>query len=358
MARLISVAAVAGVMLITATSAWAQNNAGPEHRRAEPAGNVRAASAASQASERAAARRRAAKRKQAAARRLAAKRRAGRKQLLNIARTKPHLITTSAYIRKAAALGFELPMMLRFQTVLLDSPLTLAAPNDTWMVDPGNGAVSPPPFLGGSLAGPQTATLTGVVKLYAIFLDPRIADKPGTLRLNVSDINLQSSPVVLATKECTPGVPVDYLKTGAIDLGMDTVFDSLGVTNLFTGEMDLTLNMSLAFNSYRDDDCDGIFDATRRATTPNGVGQRPVSLRMVGESRVSPAITKDGFIRMLLQTVDNSVEPQPAFDQVVNTCTTVPPPPGSTCSPGDGDNQVIQTKFKALSLGFEVLIGH
>lgn len=357
--RAVSAVAVVLALLIMATSAGARNHAGLGQLRAVPAGPGQSIATAAKSNDRAAARRRAAARKRAAARRRGAERRAERKRLLQTVRNNPQKVTSSAFVRRAAALGFELPMMLRFQTVLLDSPLTLATPDDLWEVDPGNGAVTPPPFLSGVLAGPQTVTITGVVRFYAVFLDPRIADKPGTLRLRVSAIDLESTPVVLATKECTPGVPVDFLKTGTIDLGMDSVFDSVGVTNLFTGEMELTLNLSLSFNSYRDEDCDGNFDATRRAVTPDtAAGQRPVSLRMVGESRVSPAVTKDGFIRLLLQTVDNSVVAQPAFDQVVNTCTTAPAPPAETCASGDAENEEIRARFKALNISVEALIGH
>lgn len=342
--RALIIAAVVAVLSITTASASTTSGIHGDARAS--ASGPRAATSLSKkvAKRRALERRRAAKR-------------AARRKLLMQVRKNPRMVARQSFVRKAAAIDFELPMTLRFQQVVDDPPLTLGAPDDTIQVDPSNGFVTPPTFLTGVLAGPQVTTITGNVEVWATFADSRVAGSPGAMSLRVSSIDLTSTPVVIGQKECVPGSPVAFFKTGQIALTKNAVFVSSGEANLFSGALELTLNTNLTFNSYRDEDCDGIFDAGRISVTPDVPSQRPVSLRMLGQNLVSPAITKDGRVRFLLHLVDNSATPQPPFSQMVNACTTAPAPPAEVCLSTDPEAVQINTGFKALNISVEALIG-
>lgn len=250
----------------------------------------------------------------------------------------PQAALRPAFIRKAQAAGFRLPITVRLtraaQTAGDD---VLAVESDTGVVPFPLPAFQPP--------AAQAVTLDGKFSLELDFG----ADTSGYGQLGAIETIVANGATMTGTSfaladdnpPCVNGPATEP----ALRSGPATVTSAgatRGLLNPFGGTITGTLRLAMAVRSEVGTGCPKTY-----AQTPSSQSSQPVPVRFAGRFRVSPAITPDGKVRFGVMDVDDTVTAQVASFARITACTDT-----TSCAP-----EQFPVRVKLQKLTAELLVG-
>jgi hypothetical protein len=255
----------------------------------------------------------------------------------------PRIALRPGFIRKAQAVGTDLPLTARLNRITDQAGTTL----------PSDDAISfawdqlPSPVLGGQPpAGSTASALTGTFRMLARFgAETSGYGSPGVVELTQGQsASLQGTAVPLLTSGSCAAPGGTVLDSGPLTL--TSAATTYGSLDLFGGAYAGTLRLKPSLTATQPAACGGPASYVPRTTPP----QPPWPVVLRGAFRLSPALTADGRVRLGVLAVDDARLAQADSHAELHLVCA----PASTCSAPSVD---LEGRVKALTFTAELLIG-
>jgi hypothetical protein len=279
-----------------------------------------------------------------------------RRRLSREIRANPKALLKPSFIRKAQLSDYELPLTIRLNAATDATGTAFAPSDDVLQLSPDTSTQAWPqpgdlaPGVSWAPLAPVTTTLSGGFTMQMSFnTDTSGYGAFGTVETRqgqASSLHGSAFGISDFNTACSTG-PALRVKSGT-----SVAFTSAGTTYGFVNIINETaagvLHLYADLTSERAESCDPV--ANSYASTPEDASQAtPIVVTYNGRFHLSPAITRDGRLRLGRITVDDTSTAQMASFGYVHSCTAAST---STCN-----EAAFPYRVKLLNLTAEVLIG-